>query len=162
METLTHRWWTTFPTLNITVSNLSDTRKGWGGVEIFLLFCRSSVKKIFCSKAWRRIIPFGPSPTSVTKGGRRNILFGLPTFRRKSQPSTFHTSGKEEKVIYHDTWPYVVWRVKIRKMNKISSASNYYIWSVWHQWFEGRASKYSCLYALRVENPNKHYWPNLT
>jgi hypothetical protein len=46
-------------------------------------------KKIYCSKAWRRIIPFGLSATRATKGGRRNIRFGLPIVRRKSQPFTF-------------------------------------------------------------------------
>ena len=50
---------------------------------------RPPLKKFYCSKAWRRIIPFGLSATRATKGGRRNIPFGLPIVRRKSQPSTF-------------------------------------------------------------------------
>jgi hypothetical protein len=50
-------------------------------------------KNFYCSKAWRRIIPFGLSATRVTKGGRRNIPFGLPIVRRKSQPSTFPNPG---------------------------------------------------------------------
>ena len=47
------------------------------------------MKKLFCSKAWRRIIPFGLSATNATKRGRRNSLFGLHIVRQKSQPSTF-------------------------------------------------------------------------
>ena len=53
--------------------------------------------KLFCSKAWRRVVPFGLSASSLTKGKRRNIPFGLPIVCRKSQPTTFRSTGMRGK-----------------------------------------------------------------
>ncbi len=62
-------------------------------------------QKIFCSKAWRRIIPFGLSAKSATKEGCRIIPFGMSIVRRKSQPSTLPSTGISGKgdVTRHET-----------------------------------------------------------
>jgi hypothetical protein len=46
-------------------------------------------KKIFYSKAWRRIIQFGLSATSAIKGMRRNIPVGLTIVRQELQHSIY-------------------------------------------------------------------------
>ena len=125
---LTHSIWANVPTLDIRDRRLSIARLGCEGVEIFLSVCRSSVKKLFSSKAWRRIIQFGLSATSATKGGRRNIPFGLPIVRRKLQHSTFPNTGMRGKDDI--TSQLTIRRITRRKLENDSKslASNYSVW----------------------------------